>query len=55
MWERLKFTERFSFVNSSKVVHVVADDPGDKDVAEYEPWLVKIGSYAHLITFFFLH
>ena len=38
MWERLKFTERFSFVNYSKVVHVVVDDQGDKDAAEYEPW-----------------
>ena len=26
IWERLKFTERFSFVNSSKVDHVVVDD-----------------------------
>jgi len=26
MWERLKFTQRFEFVNFSKVEHVVADD-----------------------------
>ena len=26
MWERLKYSERFSFVNKSKVIHVVADD-----------------------------
>ena len=52
MWERLKFTERFSFVNYSKVVHVVVDDQGDKDVTEYEPWSVIIGSYVQT-TFFF--
>merc|ERR1719242_937958 len=26
IWERLKWTERFSFVEKSKVVHVVGDD-----------------------------
>ena len=26
IWERLKFTERFSFVNPTKVDHVVVDD-----------------------------
>ena len=26
IWERQKFSRRFSFVNSSKLVHVVADD-----------------------------
>ena len=40
MWERLKFTERFSFVNFSKVVHVVADDQGNTEAAKYELWWV---------------
>ena len=26
MWERLKLTPRFSFVNTSRVIHVVVDD-----------------------------
>ena len=26
MWERLKFSERFSFVENGKVLHVVADE-----------------------------
>ena len=26
LWERLKFSERFSFVNLSKVLHVVVDE-----------------------------
>ena len=26
IWERLKFTERFSFLNATKVDHVVVDD-----------------------------
>ena len=26
IWERLKFTERFSFVNATKVDHVIVDD-----------------------------
>ena len=39
MWERLKLGERFSFVNTSKVVHVVAD-PGqeDREEAASQPW-----------------
>ena len=38
MWERLKFTERFSFVDEKKVVHIVADDHGNTDAAKYEIW-----------------
>ena len=39
MWERLKFSERFSFVNTSKVVHVVADPgQGDREEAASQPW-----------------
>ena len=26
MWEREKYSKRFSFVNTTKLVHVVADD-----------------------------
>ena len=26
VWERLKFTERFQFVDQRKVEHIVADD-----------------------------
>ena len=26
VWDRLKFTQRFSFVNATKVDHVVVDD-----------------------------
>ena len=39
MWERLKLSERFSFVNTSKVVHVVADpDQGDREEAATQTW-----------------
>ena len=38
MWERLKFTERFRFVDFDKVVHVVADDPGNTEAARKELW-----------------
>jgi len=41
MWERLKFTERFNFVNASKVVHVVADDQGNTEAAENELWFAE--------------
>ena len=36
MWERLKWTERFSFVNRSLVQHVVADDLVSVDWALYQ-------------------
>ena len=32
VWDRLKFTQRFSFVNATKVDHVVVDD--QKGVSE---------------------
>jgi hypothetical protein len=38
MWERLKFTERFSFVNQSKVKHVVVDDVVDMEMAGLDHW-----------------
>jgi len=41
MWERLKFTERFHFVNSSKVVHVVVDDRLKSKRAEEEQWFAE--------------
>ena len=37
MWEKVKFSDRFSFVNTSKVVHIVADDSLDtKKWQEFE-------------------
>ena len=36
MWERLKWTERFSFVTSSQVQHVVADDLYTEDWVLYQ-------------------
>ena len=39
MWERLKFSERFNFANTSKVVHVVADpSQEDREAAAAQPW-----------------
>ena len=38
MWERLKYTERFGFVDDKKVVHIIADDHADMDAAKYELW-----------------
>ena len=38
MWERLKFTERFNFVNQSKVRHVVVDDAVDMARASWDHW-----------------
>lgn len=37
VWEKVKFSDRFSFVNTSKVVHVVADDSlNKKEWQEFE-------------------
>ena len=36
VWEMVKFTERFDFVNTSKVVHVVADDGITKEWQHFE-------------------
>ena len=36
MWELVKFTERFQFVDSSKVVHVVADEGITREWEEHE-------------------
>ena len=41
MWERLKWTERFSFVNRSQVHHVVADDLVSADWVLYQ-WQAEI-------------
>ena len=41
MWERLKFTERFDFVNKSKVIHIVVDDVIDSTEAKKEMWYVE--------------
>ena len=41
MWERLKWTERFSFVNRSQVQHVVADDLVSANWADYQ-WQAEI-------------
>ena len=38
MWERLKYRERFSFVNQSKVVHIIVDDIIDSDMARKDMW-----------------
>ena len=38
LWERLKFTERFSFVNSSKIVHVVMDDVINVNEVQNDVW-----------------
>ena len=36
MWERLKFSERFSFVDKQKVLHIVANDRIRKEWSENE-------------------
>ena len=41
MWERLKYQERFKFVNQSKVVHVIVDDIIDSDKAKEDMWYVE--------------
>ena len=38
MWERLRLLPRFSFVNTSKVVHVVMDDVIDMDEVQRDIW-----------------
>ena len=38
MWERLKYQERFKFVNKSKIVHVVVDDVIDSEKAKEDMW-----------------
>ena len=38
MWERLRTTSRFSFVNISKVVHVVMDDVIDMEQVNRDNW-----------------
>ena len=34
MWERIKYTDRFSFVNQSQVLHVVVDDILDSELSK---------------------
>ena len=34
MWERIKYTERFSFVNQSQIHHVVVDDILDSELSK---------------------
>ena len=34
MWERIKYTDRFSFVNQSQVIHVVVDDILDSELSK---------------------
>lgn len=41
MWERLKWTERFSWVSSSQVAHVVADDLASADWRLYQ-WQAEV-------------
>ena len=36
LWERLKFTERFSFLDKQKVMHIVANDRIRKEWSENE-------------------
>ena len=38
MWERLRHLSRFSFVNTSKVVHVVMDDVIDMEQVKKDIW-----------------
>ena len=38
MWERLRMLPRFSFVNTSKVVHVVMDDVIDMEEVQNNIW-----------------
>ena len=33
MWNKIKFTERFDFVNQSKVEHVIFYPPDSKDTS----------------------
>jgi len=41
MWERLKYEERFKFVNQSKVIHIIVDDIIDSDKAKDDMWYVE--------------
>ena len=52
MWERLKWTERFSFVNRSQVQHVVADDLASADwwQAEIEQTMTGVTRVKALMT-----
>ena len=36
MWERLKHTERFNFLEKNKVLHIVADDQINENWKENE-------------------
>jgi len=47
MWERLKFTERFQFVNSTKVAHIVVDDRLRSRRAEDEQWFAERAQTDH--------
>ena len=38
LWERLGRSDRFSFVNQSKIVHVVMDDVIDEDKLVEDEW-----------------
>ena len=38
MWERVRATERFSFVNESKIVHVVMDEVVNLERVRSDQW-----------------
>ena len=41
MWERLKFTKRFEFVDKGKVMHIIGDDNKTEYWKNFE-WYVTI-------------
>ena len=46
MWQNLKNTERFEFVDPEKIAHVAADDAVSDSFKDYE-WLVICFSNKH--------
>ena len=41
MWERVKFTERFKFVDQEKVKHIVVDDVLDQQKVAEDHWFLE--------------
>jgi len=41
MWERIKYEDRFSFVNQTKIVHIIIDDLVDSQQAKSNIWYAE--------------
>ena len=54
LWERLKWTKRFEFVDKEKVIHVIGDDHSN-EAWLLDEWSVQYKYFCISIKIFILH